>query len=176
MFRDIYRSLHRQLGQHAYTGSFRLNISSSRIMLLDSSVITLCLNIFNWAHYSEEKGAIKLHALFSLNDFLPIDVHVSDGKRSDNIGASHLRPPGRSVIVADRRYDDSQLWRDWGSRGITFVVRLRKDIRFKRLEAFAQPEDKEQDILLDEAIQLIGDNTAQQYPHPLRRVVVLPPL
>jgi hypothetical protein len=33
-------------------------------MLLDSSVITLCLNIFNWAHYSEEKGAIKLHTLF----------------------------------------------------------------------------------------------------------------
>ena len=175
VFRDIYRSLHRQLGQHAYTGSFRQNIRASRIMLLDSSVITLCLNIFNWAHYSEEKGAIKLHTLFSLNDFLPIDVHVSDGKMSDNIGAYHLMPPGRSVIVADRGYDDSQLWRDWDSRGITFVVRLRKDIKFKRLEAFAQPEDKEQDILVDEAIQLIGDNTAQQYPHPLRRVVVYRP-
>ena len=175
VFRDIYKSLHRQLGQHDYTGSFRQNIRAARILLLDSSHITLCLNLFNWAHYSEEKGAIKLHTLFSLNDFLPIDVYVSDGKMSDNLGAYHLMPRGRSIIVADRGYDDSQLWRDWDSRGITFVVRLRKDIKFTRLAAFEQPEDKEQDILVDEAIQLIGDDTAQNYPHPLRRVVVYRP-
>ncbi|MBQ3526214.1 MAG: transposase [Akkermansia sp.] len=96
-------------------------IKASRITLLDSSVITLCLSMFNWAHYSEEKGAIKLHTLFSLNDFLPIDVHVSDGKMSDNIGAYHLMPPGRSIIVADRGYDDTELRRDWDSRGISFA-------------------------------------------------------
>ena len=81
VFRDIYQHLHKRLGQQAFTCRFRKGIKASRIMLLDSSVITLCLSMFNWAHYSEEKGAIKLHTLFSLNDFLPIDVHVSDGKR-----------------------------------------------------------------------------------------------
>ena len=175
VFRDIYRLLHKRLGQQTFTCRFREGIKASRIMLLDSSVITLCLNIFNWAHYSEEKGAIKLHTLFSLNDFLPIDVHVSDGKMSDNIGAYHLMPPGRSIIVADRGYDDTQLWRDWDSRGISFVVRLRKDIKFIRKEAFAQPDDREQDILVDEAVRLVGDDTSKNYPHPLRRVVVYRP-
>ena len=64
VFRDIYRLLHKRLGQQTFTCRFREGIKASRIMLLDSSVITLCLNIFNWAHYSEEKGAIKLHNLF----------------------------------------------------------------------------------------------------------------
>ena len=63
-------------------------------------------------------------------------------------------PPGRSIIVADRGYDDTQLWRDWDSRGISFVVRLRKDIKFIRKGAFSQPDDREQDILVDEAIEL----------------------
>lgn len=64
VFRDIYRQLHERLGQQTFSCQFREGIKASRIMLLDSSVITLCLNIFNWAHHSEEKGAIKLHTLF----------------------------------------------------------------------------------------------------------------
>ncbi len=121
-----------------YTGRFTQGIKASRIMLPDSSVITLFPTLFNWAHYSGEKGAIKLHALFPTNGFLPIDIHVSDGKMSDNIGAYPLMPPGRSIIVADRGYDDSQLWRDWDSRRISFVVRLHRDIKLERLEAFGQ--------------------------------------
>lgn len=175
VFRDIYKLLRQRLGQQPYTCRFREGIKASRIMLLDSSVITLCLNIFNWAHYSEEKGAIKLHTLFSLNDFLPVDVHVSDGKLSDNLGAYHLMPPGRSIIVADRGYDDTELWRDWDSNGICFVVRLRKDIKFIRKEAFSQPDDRQQDILVDEVIELTGEATSTNYPNLLRRVVVYRP-
>lgn len=176
VFEDIYKKLHQKLlGQQRFSCRFRSNIKASRVLLLDSSTVTLCLKLFNWAHYSEEKGAIKLHTLFSLNDFLPLDVHVSDGKEGDNIGAYHLMPSARSVIVADRGYDDSELWKEWDSKTATFVVRLRKDIKFDRLRDFDQPDDAEQDILVDEAIQLIGDDTSLKYPKPLRRVVVYRP-
>ena len=50
---------------------------------------------------------------------------------------------------------------DWDSRGISFVVRLRKDIKFIREEAFPQPDDREQDILVDEAVELVGDETSK---------------
>ncbi len=112
VFREIYWRLHQQLGQYPYTVCFSQGTKDSRIMLLDSSVITHCHSPFNWVHDSEQKSTIKLHTLFSINDFLPIDVHVSDGKMSDNIEAYHLTPPRRGIIVADRGYDDSQLWRD----------------------------------------------------------------
>lgn len=176
VFEYIYKRLHQKLlGQQNFACRFRPNIRASRVLLLDSSTVTLCLNLFKWAHYSEEKGAIKLHTLFALNDFLPVDVHVSDGKESDNIGAYHLVPSARSIIVADRGYDDSELWKEWDSRGVTFVVRLRRDIKFDRLADFEQPSDREQDILVDEAIRLTGDDTSRQYSRPLRRVVVYRP-
>lgn len=54
-------------------------------------------------------------------------------------------------------------------------MRLRKDIKFIRKEAFPQPDDREQDILVDEAIELTGDATTKNYPNLLRRVVVYRP-
>ena len=36
------------------------DIKASRIMLLDSSVITLCLNLFNRAHYSKDSEFIGI--------------------------------------------------------------------------------------------------------------------
>lgn len=174
--REVYRRLREKLlGQQPYRCAFRKGIDASRVKLLDSSTVTLCLNIFPWAGYSEEKGAVKLHTLFSFNDFLPVDVFVSDGKMSDNDGAYHVLPGRRSIVVADRGYDDTRLWRDWDSMGVTFVVRLRRDIKFRRTEAIEQPDDREQDILVDEVIRLTGDDTERQYPHPLRRVVVYRP-
>ena len=176
VFRRIYIRLSKKLlGQHKFECRFKHNIKASRIKLLDSSTITLCLKFFNWAHYSEEKGAIKLHTLFSLRDFLPVDIHISDGKEADNDGAYHVMPGPRSIVVADRGYDDSQLWNAWDSMGTTFVVRLRKDIHFKRLGEFSLPDDRAQQILVDEAIELTGDETSVQYPRPLRRVVVYNP-
>ena len=43
------------------------------------------------------------------------------------------------------------------------MVRLRKDIKFTRKEAFPQPDDREQDILVDEAVELVGDDTSKNY-------------
>ena len=42
------------------------------------------------------------------------------------------------------------------------MVRLRKDIKFTRKEAFPQPDDREQDILVDEAVELVGDDTSKK--------------
>lgn len=175
VFREIYMQLRQKLGQQPLGIKRVAGINSRRVVLLDSSVVTLCMELFRWAHYKEEKGAIKMHTLFSMRDFLPIDIHVSDGKESDNDGAIHLLPKHRSIIVADRGYDDTELWRNWDSNGITFVVRLRKDLQFKKIGEFEQPDGKEEQILIDEAVELTGEKTSQNYPNCLRRVVVYHP-
>lgn len=125
--REIYmRTREKLMGQQPYDCRFRSGIKAARVLLLDSSMVTLCEKVFNWAGYSEEKGAVKPHTLFSFNDFLPVDVFVSDGKMSDNDGAYHV---------------------------------LRRDIKFRRTEAIEQPDDREQDILVDEVIRLTGGGT-----------------
>ena len=58
---------------------------------------------------------------------------------------------------------------------MSFVVRLSWNIKFTRKKAFPQLDDREQDVLVDEAIELVGDDTSKNYPPPLRRVEVYRP-
>ncbi len=74
----------------------------------------------------------------------------------DNVGAYYALPRKRSVIVADRGYYDTTLLNDCDSRGICFVVRLRRDLHFRRLGEFEQPDEGEQKSLIGEAIQFTG--------------------
>ena len=103
-------------------------------LLLDSGLITLCANVFDWAHYSSEKGAVKMHTLFNLSDWLPQFIHITNGKVGDNIGAYYVLPRKGSVIVADRGYCDTSLLHDWDSSVICFVVELRRDLSLSSSE------------------------------------------
>lgn len=175
IWKDLYLALHQHLGQQmGLTARHRglPGVGKRNVYLLDSSLITLCARLFDWAHYSTEKGAVKLHTLFSLSDFLPKYLYISTGTVSDNLGAYRLMPERGSVVVADRGYCDTELLRDWDSMGVCFVARLKKDIKYRRLVEFDQPDDREQDILIDEVVEFVGEQTSRRYPHPIRRVTV----
>ncbi len=171
VFRDIYLELHNSLGQHLVRDHAFSDLKK-KVYLLDSSYVTLCANLFDWAHYTHEKGAIKMHTLLDFEGLLPSYVYISDGKVTDNLGAYHALPPSHSIIVCDRGYCDSELWADWDSNHIQFVVRLKDDIQYQRIEEFEQPDNKEQNILIDECIKLTGETTSQNYKKALRRIAV----
>ena len=171
VWKYLYKRLHDYLGRQAW-GRRIAGVGKRSVYLLDSSLITLCANVFDWAHYSSEKGAVKMHTLFNLSDWLPQFIHITNGKVGDNIGAYYVLPRKGSVIVADRGYCDTSLLHDWDSSGICFVVRLRRDLHYSRLGEFEQPDEGEQNILIDEAIQFSGEDTSRNYTHPIRRVVV----
>lgn len=83
LFRDYYYQLLTRLGQQAAFKRVRFRIKS-KIFLLDSTTISLCLSLFDWAKYKTTKGAIKMHTLLDYDGNLPAYVHISDGKTADN--------------------------------------------------------------------------------------------
>ena len=158
VWKYLYKRLHDYWGRQTW-GRRIAGVGKRSVYLLDSSLITLCANVFDWAHDASEKGAVKMHTLFNLSDWLPQFIHITNGKVSDNIGAYYVLPRKGSVIVADRGYCDTALLHDWDSSGICFVVRLRRDLHYSRLGEFEQPDEGEQNILIDEAIQFSGEAT-----------------
>ena len=64
LFRDYYYKLSNHLGQQAKFKQKKFRIKS-KIFLLDSSTISLCLSLFDWAKYKTTKGAVKLHTLLA---------------------------------------------------------------------------------------------------------------
>ena len=83
VFREIFYMLLRHFGQQAEwrRGRFRFKMP---VKLLDSTLITLTLSIYDWAHYTSKKGAVKMHTLLDYDSLLPEFVNITDGKASDN--------------------------------------------------------------------------------------------
>lgn len=171
LFKSYYFALLNQLGQQAGFKQVRFRIKS-KIFLLDASTISLCLSLFDWAKYKTKKGAIKLHTLLDFDGNLPVYVNITDGKTADNKGAYDIPLIERSVIVADRFYNDFSLLNVWDSNKVFFVVRHKDNIQFKCIKEKELPKNRHPHLLKDEVIELTGIKSKEKYPNKLRRVAI----
>jgi len=171
LFKDYYFQLLESLGQHPKFKQVKFRIKS-KIFLLDSTTISLCLSLFDWAKYKTAKGAVKMHTLLDFDGNLPAYVNITDGKTADNKGANDIPLLRGSVIVADRFYNDFPLLNVWDSRGVFFVIRHKENLQFETLKENDLPDNRHQHILKDEIICLKNESSKSKYPGKLRRVSV----
>ena len=155
LFQEYYYKLLEHLGQQAGFKQVKFRIKS-KIFLLDSSTVSLCLSLFDWAKYKTKKGAIKMHTLLDYDGNLPAYVNITDGKTADNKGAYEIPLLKGSVIVADRFYNDFSLLNVWDSTGVFYVVRHKENIKFRSVKEKELPENRHQNLLKDEIIELTG--------------------
>jgi hypothetical protein len=171
LFREYYYQLLGSLGQQAGFRRVKFKIKS-KIFLLDSTTISLCLSLFDWAKYKTTKGAVKLHTLLDFDGNLPAYINVTNGKTADNKGAYDIPLLKGSVIVADRFYNDFSLLNIWDSKGVCFVIRHKDNIQYTVIKENELPENRHQHILIDEIIELKNTSSKDKYQKRLRRVVV----
>ena len=171
LFRDFYYQLQGQLSYLAGFKQVKFRIKS-KIFLLDSTTISLCLSLFDWAKYKTGKGAVKMHTLLDYDGNLPAYVNITDGKTADNKGACDIPLLAGSVIVADRFYNDFSLLNVWDSNQVYFVIRHKDNLRFTTVKENELPDDRNEHILIDEVIELTGYQSANKFPKRLRRVAV----
>jgi hypothetical protein len=171
LFQDYYFVLLNKLSGIAQFKQVRFKIKA-KIYLLDSTTISLCLNLFDWAKFRKRKGAVKLHTLLDYDGCLPTYINMTDGKVNDAKAAKEITLPADSVVVADRAYIDFETLYRWHNGGSYFVVRLKKSVKFERVKDNELPDNRHEHILVDEYIELSEDKTKDKYPKKLRRVVV----
>jgi len=172
VFRDYYFALLNTLRKEVPFQRIKFKSKLKKILILDATVITICLAVFDWARYRQTKGAIKLHMLLDYDGCLPTYVCMTDGKTSDVRIAQQLKLPPDSLVIMDRAYLDFAMLYRWHQDKVKFVIRLKKNIKFKRVKEYPLPEKKEQHILVDELISLSPYGCGRQYPEKLRRVAV----
>lgn len=171
LFRSYYYQLLGSLGQQNGFKQVKFKIKT-KIFLLDSTTISLSLSLFDWAKYKTAKGAVKMHTLLDFDGNLPAYVNITDGKTADNKGAYEIPLIKRSVIVADRYYNDFSLLNIWDSNEVYFVIRHKENIQFTVIKENKLPENRHQHILKDELIELKNKSSKEKYPKRLRRVAV----
>jgi hypothetical protein len=119
---------------------------------LDSTTVELCASMFDWAHFRQTKGAVKLHLLLDHDGYLPVFGHVTDGKMGDVKVAQTLDFPRGSIVAIDRGYVDYHLFTRWTRAGVFFVTRLKANADIAQVESRPVPESGK--VLRDEIIRL----------------------
>jgi hypothetical protein len=140
----------------------------NKLVSLDSSVIDLCLSLYDWAKFRRTKGAIKLHLILDHDGYLPSFAVITEGKVSDIKVAHTLKFDPGTIVVYDRGYNDYLLFGHWTDQGIFFVTRMKDNAVFEVVEEKPIPLNRH--ILKDQIIRLTGLKAEERCPHLLRRV------
>ena len=175
LFEDLfYTSLNRfreQQGMGARKAKFRFK---NKLLSLDSTTISLCLDLFPWAKFRRAKGGVKAHVLLDHDDYLPSYVLITEAKKSDVRMAQALDLNAGSIVAVDRGYNDYTLFGKWTDRGVFFVTRLKDNAAYAVVESAMGPLPR--NILADELIRFTGAQAVKDCPHVMRRVVVWDPI
>jgi len=169
VFRDLYLSLYGRLSKSLPGPNIKFRIKS-KILMLDSTLISLSLKVFDWAKYRRHKGAMKLHTLLDYQGAMPVFIHLTDGKVYETTVAREMSFPKGSVLICDRGYLDYELLNDWDqNKQIRFVVRNRKRMSYKVIKDLPVESPN---ILKDQIIELTNVLPRRKYNSKLRRVEV----
>ena len=149
-------------------------IKDKSIKLIDSSVISLCLSMFDWAEFRTAKGGIKLHTAWDDTLMIPEVVNISEAKVHDRYGLEQLIFPKDTIIVEDRAYFDFALMLNRIKAKNVFVTRIKSNTKYETIEELDLPDNADQNILKDEIIQLTSNKAIETgiSEHKLRLVHV----
>jgi hypothetical protein len=142
----------------------------NRLLSLDSTTIELCATMFDWAHWRQTKGAVKLHLLLDHDGCLPVFGLVTTGQAADVVVAKNLDFPRGSIVAMDRGYLDYKLFTRWTRQGVFFVSRLKSNTNCIARES--RPVPKGGTVRKDEIIRVRPLEAGRPDLEDLRRVTV----
>jgi hypothetical protein len=138
------------------------------VVSLDSTVIPLCLSIFDWAAYTRTKGAVKLHTVLDNRSFLPCFAVMTDGKTSDIQVARGLKFEAGTILVMDRGYEDHRWWEKLTQAGVFFVTRLKDSTSY----GIAARRSHSGDPILRDEVIIVEKKKGMKGPLRLRRIEI----
>lgn len=132
-------------------------VKTQTIYLRDSSVISLCLSLFDWAKYRTAKGGVKIHTQWDEAMMMPTLVNITEAAVHDRKGFESVVFPKDTIIVEDKGYWDFEIIKARVLAENYFVTRIKNNTVYEVVEELELPADEDHHILLDEIILLTGN-------------------
>jgi hypothetical protein len=135
---------------------------------IDTTVIDLCLSLFDWAKFRTTKGAVKLHVKLNHSGYLPTFAIVTTGKVHEQKVAPQIPLEKGDVAVFDRGFTNFNWYASLCDKGIYFVTRLKKNADYRVVER--RNTNHQKYISSDQIIEFKGFYSKQKMPYRLRRI------
>jgi DDE family transposase/uncharacterized protein DUF4372 len=136
------------------------------LLSIDSTHIGLCSEMFPWATYSRQKGALKLHFTLDHAGYLPSAMVITTGKYSELVVARRQRWQAGTILLFDRGFIDFSWFHRLSQQGVWFITRVKADMRYEVVES------RKIENGTDETVRLTGRSSRKKHPGLLRVVTL----
>lgn len=145
-----------------------LSTIKGNVYAIDSSTVDLCLDIFWWAKFRKEKGAIKLHTQFDVKANIPTFIDITEGLTHDVNFLDHIVYEAGAFYIADKAYIDFERLFTIQKADAFFVTRAKENMNYRRL--YSAKVNKSKGVKCDQTIMLNNHKSVKAYPEKIRRI------
>lgn len=127
-FKDMFAEMYTLCAKSAPRHKFRFK---AKLYSLDATTISLCLSLFPWAKFRDNKGGVKANTLLDHDGFIPAFVNIAEAKTHESQMVKNLTLPKGSILTFDKGYICYEWFRLLCAKGIFFVTRLKDNAVYK---------------------------------------------
>lgn len=162
----FYRALDRCRSELGNKTRFRFK---NPLLSIDSSVVTLCSEMFPWASWSRQKGAVKLHLTLNHAGYLPEALVITTGTYSELTIARRQQYAKGTILVMDRGFLHFGWFRRLDQNGVYFVTRIKSDTRYEVVE---HRNVSAKNIISDDLVRMTSRRSRKRYPKLMRLITL----
>lgn len=141
----------------------------NEIFALDSTTISVSINLFTWAEGKYSRGAVKMHTLIDLRGSIPEFIFITDGKYHDSNALDVINFYANAIYLMDKAYVDFEALFRINNAGAFFVTRAKQTMRYSVIEENFNI-DQSVGLRSDKIIVLTIAKSKKLYPEKLRIV------
>lgn len=141
----------------------------NEIFALDSTTISVSINLFTWAEGKYSRGAVKMHTLIDLRGSIPEFIFITDGKYHDSNALDVISFYAKAIYLMDKAYVDFEALYRINNAGAFFVTRAKDNMRYRVIEENFNI-DQSVGLRSDKIIKLTIAKSKKLYPEKLRVV------
>jgi len=146
----------------------KVNIDNE-IFALDSTTISVSINLFTWAEGKYSRGAVKVHTLLNLRGGIPDFILITDGKYHDSNALDVINFYANAIYLMDKAYVDFEALFRINNAGAFFVTRAKDTMRYEVVEQNFNI-DETTGLRTDKTVRLTVAKSKKLYPEELRLV------
>lgn len=141
----------------------------NEVYALDSTTISISINLCTWAEGKYSRGAVKMHTLLNLRGSIPEFILITDGKYHDSNAMDEIIPERNAIYLMDKAYVDFEALYRINQADAFFVTRAKKPMKYEIVEQNFNI-DQTTGLRTDKTVMLTIKKSKGLYPEKLRLV------
>jgi hypothetical protein len=162
LFYLLLEKVHKEIGRKT-DKRFRFK---NDLIAIDSTTISLCLSLCEWASFRSKKGGVKVHTMYDIKKQMPDFMIITEARKHDHTPVVDMPFRSGALYVLDRGYLCFKTLQNINKNGAFFVIRTKANTQYGIIR---KNKPTAASILQDNIISFTGLKS-HDYQEPLRLI------